>query len=103
CDAGVGHRSAQVDVEGLEAGRGGRADGARRGVVAELELVDHAAAEDALQVEHRVGRVGGDQQVPAGHAVRRVAGALIVEDARVGGPVGVQLDVDAAAEGVFRD
>src|SRR6185369_9541178 len=67
------------------------------------ELVDHAATDKSLQVEHRVRRVGGDLQMPPRDAVRRIARALVVEHSDVGRPVASQLEVEPAAEGVFLD
>ena len=42
-------------------------------------------------------------KLPAGHALRLVARALVVEDADVSRPVVGHLEVEAAAEGVFVD
>ena len=88
--------AAQVEADVLEAGRRDRRRsvlGAR--VVADLELVDHAAAEDALQVEDRVRRVGGDLE-DAGRVTPLAASlfALVVEDADVGRPVAAHLEVE---------
>ena len=60
-------------------------------------------AEEALQVEDGVGRIGRDVQAPAGHALRVVVRALVVEHADVGRPVVGHLEVEPAAERVLRD
>ena len=87
-DARVGDAAGDVDREQAEIDavdeRRGADDGGRRGVVAELELVQHPASHDALQVEHRVGRVVGDVDSPAGHALELVARPLVVEGTNVG-------------------
>src|SRR4029079_17913933 len=78
-------------------------DVGRGGVVADLQLVLHAAADDSLQVEHRVGRIVLDVDDATGHAFRLQALALIVEHAAVGAPARSHAEVDAAAERVFLD
>ena len=80
-----------------------RSDGARRRVVAELEFVHRAVAEQSLQVEHGVRRVRRDLQPPSRDAVRGVTRAAVAEDPHVGGPFAGHLDVEPAAEGVLRD
>ena len=77
----------QADRQRLEAGCVGRTDGRRRGVVAKLELVHEAGAEQTLQVEDGVGRIRRHARAAAGHTRRVAVRALVVEHAHVHRPV----------------
>ena len=102
-DAGVGDVAGEADRDVLEAGLRVGALGARRAVVAELELVDHPVAEDALQVDDRVGRVQRRLEEAAAGVLRIVALGLIVEDPAIHRPVAVDLPVETQAVRVFAD